>query len=104
MCRERDSVPSDMVAFRSQHSSAEPGFIQERFATTQYQGTMEKLTPREGVTPPGWHAEFTKTPSPNVSGLTYPAGVGTTLLATFHQRCTKHRLTYPPPYARSFRA
>ena len=54
----RGSVPSDMVAFRSQHSSAEPGFIQQRFAITQYPGTVEKLTPREGVTP-GWHEEFT---------------------------------------------
>jgi hypothetical protein len=51
-------VSSDMVAFRSQHSSTEPGIIEQPFATTKYPATVEKLTPREGVTP-GWHEEIT---------------------------------------------
>ena len=54
----RGSVPSDMVAFGSQHGSAGPGLVQQRFATIQYPGTKELLVPRDGVTP-GWHEEFT---------------------------------------------
>ena len=54
----RPLVPSDMVAFGSQHSSTGPGLINQRLATTQYPGTKELLVPRDGVTP-GWHEEFT---------------------------------------------
>ena len=57
-----------MVAFRSQHNSADPGIIQQQFATTRYPETVEKLTPREGVTP-GWHEE-SPTSYHNASGLT----------------------------------
>ena len=53
----RGSVPNDMVAFQSQHSSAGPGIFEQQFATTKYQATKVKLTPREGVTP-AWHEEF----------------------------------------------
>ena len=53
----RGSVPSDMVAFGSQHGSAGPGLVQQRFATIQYPGTKELLVPRDGVTP-GWNEEF----------------------------------------------
>ena len=54
----RPLVPSDMVAFGSQHSSTGPGHINQRLATTQYPGTKQLLVPREGVTP-GWHEEYT---------------------------------------------
>ena len=53
----RGSVPNDMVAFGSQHGSAGPGLVQQRFATIQYPGTKELLVPRDGVTP-GWNEEF----------------------------------------------
>ena len=53
----RGSVPNDMVAFRSQHSSAGPGFYEQQFATTKYPATKVKLVPREGVTP-AWNEEI----------------------------------------------
>ena len=53
----RGSVPNDMVAFRSQHSSAGPGFYEQQFATTKYPATKMKLVPREGVTP-AWNEEI----------------------------------------------
>ena len=53
----RGSVPNDMVAFRSQHSSAGPGIFEQQFATTKYPATKVKLTPRDGVTP-AWNEEF----------------------------------------------
>ena len=53
----RGSVPNDMVAFRSQHSSAGPGFYEQQFATTKYPATKVKLIPREGVTP-AWNEEI----------------------------------------------
>ena len=46
-----------MVAFGSQHGSAGPGLVQQRFATIQYPGTKELLVPRDGVTP-GWNEDF----------------------------------------------
>ena len=53
----RGSVPNDMVAFRSQHSSAGPGIFEQQFATIKYPATKVKLVPREGVTP-AWNEEI----------------------------------------------